>query len=52
MNAPGPVNDFLAFLRHERKWWLIPLLVVLLLIVAVVFFAGGSQLAPFLYASS
>ena len=52
MNRPGPVGDFVAFLRYERKWWLIPLIAALLLIIALVLLAQRSELAPFVYASS
>jgi hypothetical protein len=42
-------REFLAFIRHEKKWWLIPLVLVLLLLGALILFAGSSPLAPFLY---
>lgn len=43
------VREFLAFIRHEKKWWMIPLVGVLLLIGALIVFAGSSSLAPFVY---
>jgi hypothetical protein len=52
MSRPSPVGDFVAFLRYERKWWLIPLIAALLLIVTLVLLARQSQLAPFVYAAS
>ena len=42
-------REFLAFIVHEKKWWMIPLIVVLLIVGALIFFAGSSPLAPFLY---
>ena len=42
-------RDFLLFIKHEKKWWLIPLVAVLLIVGALVVFAGSSPLAPFLY---
>lgn len=42
-------REFLAFVRHERKWWMIPLLLVLLLLGFLMVFASSSPLAPFLY---
>jgi len=42
-------REFLAFIRQEKKWWMIPLVLVLLLIGTLVLFAGSSPLAPFLY---
>ena len=43
------VKEFFLFIRHEKKWWLVPLLGVLLLVGAMIVFAGTSPLAPFLY---
>ena len=52
MDRHAPVNSFVAFLRYERKWWLIPLLIVLVLIAVLVLLVGRPQLAPFIYAPS
>lgn len=46
---PGLVRDFLAFLAHNKKWWLVPILAVLLLVGALVVL-GGTALSPFVYA--
>ena len=43
------VKEFVLFIRHEKKWWLIPLLAVLLIVGALVLFAGSSPMAPFIY---
>jgi hypothetical protein len=45
---PGLASEFLAFLAHNKKWWLLPILVVigLLGILAVL---AGSGAAPFIY---
>lgn len=43
------IREFLLFVKHEKKWWLVPLLAVLLLVGALIVFAGSSPLAPFLY---
>ena len=43
------LKEFLAFLREERKWWLIPLVVLLLILGAVIVFSGTSVLAPLMY---
>lgn len=42
-------REFLAFVVHEKKWWMIPLIAVLLIVAAFIVFAGSSPLAPFLY---
>lgn len=43
------VKEFFLFVKHEKKWWLVPLLAVLVIVGALVVFAGSSPLAPFLY---
>ncbi len=60
---PGSANDFqrqaeqgstnllselLAFLRENKKWWLIPIVLALLL-VGLLVFLGGTAVAPFIY---
>ncbi len=44
----GVVREFWAFLRHNKKWWLVPLVVVLVL-MGVLMFLGSSPVAPFIY---
>jgi len=43
------LREFFAFIRHEKKWWMIPLVLVLLLVSALILFASSSPLAPFIY---
>jgi hypothetical protein len=43
------VREFFAFVRYEKKWWMIPLILVLMVVSGVLMFAGSSPLAPFLY---
>ena len=43
------LRDFLAFIVHEKKWWMIPLIVVLVAVGALMFFASSSPLAPWIY---
>lgn len=43
------VKEFFLFIKHEKKWWLIPLVVVLLIVGVMFIFATSSPLAPFLY---
>jgi len=40
--------EFVAFLRENKKWWLIPILLVLLL-AGVLIVVSGSAVAPFIY---
>ena len=44
----GIVKEFIAFLRENKKFWLIPLLLALLAIGALLIL-GGPAAAPFIY---
>ena len=44
----GLVKEFIAFLRENKKFWLIPLLLALLAIGALLIL-GGTAAAPFIY---
>ena len=46
--APGLLREFWDFLRHNKKWWLLPILLALLLIGFLILW-GGSAMAPFIY---
>ena len=41
--------EFLQFLKHRRKWWLIPIVVFLVLLGILLVLSEGSVLAPFIY---
>jgi len=44
----GLIGELGAFLRQNKKWWLIPIIVALLLVGALVVL-GGTAAAPFIY---
>lgn len=44
----GIVGEFIQFLKHNKKFWLIPLLLMLLLLGALILL-GGTAAAPFIY---
>ena len=44
----GLLGEFWDFLKHNKKWWLLPILVALLLLGLLVIL-GGTGLAPFIY---
>lgn len=46
--APSLAAEFWEFLRHNKKWWLLPILIVLLLFGVLIFLAGTGA-APFIY---
>ena len=42
------VGEFLSFLSHNKKWWLLPIMLVLLLL-GVLILLSGTAAAPFIY---
>ena len=44
----GLVAEFWEFLKHNKKWWLLPILIVIGVLGLLVFLAG-TGLAPFVY---
>jgi len=37
---PGLLREFWEFLKHNKKWWLLPIVIVLLIIGLLVVLAG------------
>ena len=44
----GLATEFFQFLKHNKKYWLIPLLLALLCL-GILVMLGGSAVAPFIY---
>ena len=44
----GLLHEYWSFLRHNKKWWLLPILFVLMLFGALLLFSGSAA-APFIY---
>jgi len=42
------IAEFFGFLRHNKKYWLVPLLIALLGL-GVLILLGGTAAAPFIY---
>jgi Family of unknown function (DUF5989) len=45
---PSLLRDFVYFLAHNKKWWLVPIL-VLFLVLFLLMLASTTGAAPFLY---
>ncbi|HKB07994.1 MAG TPA: DUF5989 family protein [Candidatus Polarisedimenticolia bacterium] len=45
----GFARELWAFLRHRKKYWLLPIVLVLLTLGALIVFTQGSAIAPFIY---
>ena len=46
--TPGLVRESIGFLRHSRKWWLLPVLLALVALGIFVILAE-TAVAPFIY---
>lgn len=44
----GMAAEFIYFLKHSKKWWLLPIVVVLV-VFGVLVFLSGTAAAPFIY---
>jgi membrane glycosyltransferase len=44
----GLLADAWAFLRHTKKWWLVPIVIVLILVTLLVYLSSTAA-APFIY---
>jgi hypothetical protein len=44
----GLARECWDFLKHNKKWWLLPILLALA-IIALLVVLGGTGLAPFIY---
>lgn len=42
------IGEFLSFLGHNKKWWLLPIVLVMLLLGLMIFLSGTAA-APFIY---
>ena len=49
-NAPGSniFKDYIDFLAHRKKWWMLPIILVLFL-MGLLIILGGTGAAPFIY---
>lgn len=44
----GLAGEFIGFLKHNKKWWLLPIVLVML-VLGVLVILGGTGAAPFIY---
>lgn len=43
------LSEFIDFLKHNKKLWMLPIIIILLLF-GLMIFLGGTSAAPFIYA--
>jgi hypothetical protein len=46
---PSIVAEFFDFLKHNKKWWLLPILLMVGLFGLLMIIASTSSVAPFIY---
>lgn len=44
----GLMSEFVDFLKHNKKWWLLPIVLVVVALGALVFLTN-TGIAPFIY---
>jgi hypothetical protein len=49
MSKLGTIVDFLHFLRHRKRYWLVPFFLVLLMFGTLLAAAESSAVGPFIY---
>jgi hypothetical protein len=49
MSKSRVLSDCWSFLRHEKKYWLMPIVVVFVLFGLLIVFSQSSVVAPFIY---
>lgn len=49
MSVRAIVAEYLAFLRHNKRWLLIPVAILVVLLCALLLVTQGSPLAPLIY---
>lgn len=43
------LKDLWGFLKHRKKFWLLPLICILLLFGVLIVLTSGTAIAPFIY---
>lgn len=43
------IREFWAFLRHRKKYWLLPILIAMAVFGGLIVLTKGSAIAPFIY---
>lgn len=50
MANQSTISEFWEFLKHRKRYWLLPIVIVLLMLGALIVFTESSAVAPFIYA--
>lgn len=49
MSKLSILGEIWEFIRHRKKYWLIPIIVIFVLVGLLLFLTEGSAIAPFIY---
>jgi hypothetical protein len=49
MSKGRVLGEFWEFLKHEKKYWLLPVVIVFLLFGLLLVFSQSTAVAPFIY---
>ena len=49
MGRMSVISEFWEFLRHRKKFWLLPILLVMVMLGGLIVLTQGSAVAPFIY---
>ncbi|HNX97530.1 MAG TPA: DUF5989 family protein [Candidatus Aminicenantes bacterium] len=49
MSKIGFFKELWDFIKHQKKYWLIPIILTLVLLGLLLFLTQGSVIAPFIY---
>ena len=44
------IKEFCEFLKHRKKYWLLPVIIALILFGGLIVLSQGSSLSPLIYA--
>jgi len=43
------LKEMWDFIKHRKRYWLLPIIIILLLVGVLLFITEGSAIAPFIY---
>lgn len=43
------LSELWQYMKHRKRYWILPVLVILLAVAGLILVASGSSLAPFIY---
>ena len=49
MSKLSVIKEFWAFLKENKKWWLLPIVAFLIFLGLLIVLTEGSAIAPFVY---